>query len=82
MILSPGRGVYVVFHVWVLRYLGCAYMCWPLLATDPWLRVPGVMEGSRCEKSEVSRFGCCHQPWQVLAVLRAEKPQRVLECWS
>ena len=81
MILSLGRGVHVVFHVWVLRYHGCACMCWPLLATHPWLRVPGVMEGSRCEKSEVSRFGCCHQPWRVLAVLRAEKPQWVLECW-
>ena len=53
-----------------LRYHGCACMCWPLLATHPWLRVPGIMEGSRCEKSEVSQFGCCHQPWQVLAVLR------------
>ena len=65
-----------------LRYHGCACMCWPLLATHPWLHVPGVMEGSRCKKSEVSRFGCCHQPWQVLAVLRAEKPQWVLVCWS
>ena len=38
MILSPGRGVYVVSHVWVCAYLGCACLRWPLLATHPWLR--------------------------------------------
>ena len=32
MILSPGRGVYVVFHVWVastLAVLACAGPSWP-----------------------------------------------------
>jgi hypothetical protein len=49
MILSPGCGGYVVFHVWVLHYLGCACLRWPLLATHPWLcglhgswRAPGA----------------------------------------
>ena len=35
------------------------------------------MECWRCEWSELSRFGCCHQPWRGLLVLRAEKAQWV-----
>ena len=58
MILSPGRGVYVVFHVWgsvTMAVLACAGPSWLHILG---FVVPRVMEGSRCERSGVSRFGC------------------------
>ena len=48
LILSPGRGVYSVFHVWGLLYFHCARLRWPLLATLPLLRgLPGSWRARR-----------------------------------
>ena len=33
------------------------------------------MEGSRFEWLEVSRFGCCHQPWRVTRSLGLKNPR-------
>ena len=49
-----GRGVYVVFHVWVavtMVVLACAGPSWPHTLG---FVVPRVMEGSQCERSGVS----------------------------
>ena len=74
-ILIPGHGVYSVFHVWGLLLLRLCLLALATLAplghTPLALRSPGVLEGSPCKRSEVSRFGCCHQPWRGLLVLRA-----------
>ena len=73
---ETGSWHYSLFHIWVLRLPQlCLLALAPLGHTPLALWSPGVMEGSRCERSGVSRFGCCHQPWQGMVVLRAEKPQ-------
>ena len=45
------------------------------------LCLPG-QEGSRCEKISVSRFNCCHQPWQGYRSLVLKNPSgyRSVQC--
>ena len=59
LVLSPGRGVHSGYHVWTT----CASVVLAGAVHTPYAQRVSMV-GSRCERSSVSCFGCCHQPWR------------------
>ena len=69
--LSLGCGVCSVFHVWGRLYFGAWSLARASLGHTPCAQgVTRGMEGSRCERLSVHRFGCCHRPWQRTRFMR------------